>query len=91
MQHNFQIRENAAYTGTYSDGAAELYVDTNENTELVFVATYEGKTCKDIDFVKLDGSNNKAELAVDAKDGCATKLFIWDGVTCEPLFAETEL
>ena len=73
---NFQIRDSLAYTGEYTATDADLFVESNENNEVVIMASYENDTLKDVKFTELDGSNNKVDLSVTA--GAETKIFIWN-------------
>jgi len=81
---NIQVRDTIAYSGNLSKTDAELYIDTPENNETVFMASYDGSRLVDVDFETLDGGDNKAELSV-AEGTAATKIFVWnlaeDGTT----------
>ncbi|MBQ9757488.1 MAG: hypothetical protein IJW15_03620 [Clostridia bacterium] len=78
---NFQATTGCAITGSYADGAAELYVDTNEEKETVIVASYDtGDILKDVKFVELTGgADNEAELNVTVGTA-ATKLYVWNSL-----------
>lgn len=74
---NLQIRKNAAYSGVYTKEGANLFVDTNEDAETVFMASYDGGRMVDVDFKALDGADNNAQLAV-TEGSSASKIFIWN-------------
>ncbi len=81
---NVQVRDSIAYAGNLSKTDATLVIDTPENNETVFMASYDGSRLVDVDFKTLDGGDNKAELSV-AAGTAATKIFVWnlaeDGTT----------
>jgi len=76
---NLQIREKVAYSNApLSKSAATLFVETEEPTETVVMASYTGGRLVDVAFENLDGATNNAELSVTAGDD-ATRIFIWNG------------
>ena len=89
---NIQFKNSGlAYTGSYSKTGAELYVDTNEETEAVIMASYDaGDILKDVKFVNLTGgSDNLAEISGLTEGTAATKLYIWNSlVGGKPILAD---
>jgi len=77
---NFQATTGCAITGSYADGAAELYVDTNETKETVIIASYDADgALVDIAFADLTGgSDNKAELSIT--EGATNTLYVWNSL-----------